>query len=90
MCNYEGISLPGTFEVSSFLYDRIFIFFAVFPTYCDFFFNVVVLRFTVKKLCVMGIFFLTKLTKIPISIYIIILEKKAARQSSGVSGAFRP
>ena len=48
---------------------------AVFPTYCDFFFNVDVL----KKLCVMGIFFLTKLTKIPI----YRLEKKAARQISG-------
>ena len=47
---------------------------AVFPTYCDFFFNVDVL----KKLCVMGIFFLTKLTKIPI----YRLEKKAARQIS--------
>ena len=49
---------------------------AVFPTYCDFFFNVDVL----KKLCVMGIIFLTKLTKIPI----YRLEK--AGQSSGRIG----
>ena len=63
MCNYEGISLPGTFEVSSFLYDRIFIFFAVFPTYCDFFFNVVVLLY--KEVVRYGNIFFDKIDKNP-------------------------